>query len=720
MSVINTNVKALVAQESMRSNNLKLSSAMERLSTGLRINSAKDDAAGLAISNRMTAQVRGLGMAVRNANDAISMAQTADGAYGQVNSMLQRMRELAVQASTGTVSSSDRASIQIEVDELKAEIDNVAKTTKFNGINLLDGSAQKIQLQTGANELETIDIGFDSVEIKDIGSGDRPALTSFGGDATDIGTLSAGVLTINGVLVGESFDVDDDLSFRGTTANANALASASIVAASAIAKVAAINRVSEQSGVIAKVNNTVVMGSSMSSTNTSGSGVITINGIETARIFTSTDSELSRASVTNAINAISGATGVRAINTGDNEQGVTLIADDGRNITIEYFLSSGDFSAATTGIQSSATYIGTFSLYSVDGTSIEISQAFDKDLDALENSGLRAGVYEADIATTVTKYRTGLTATDAAPVFAGDTLVINDIAIGASIATDDTASHTDATGFTSGFRAASAIAIAASINKKTDLHGVTAVAEANVIRGTGFEATAVSAAVFLNGVTFSVASTTRDGVIDQFNAWQGQTGVVASAWGEGIQLTAQDGRNIVLGTGAGSAGNIGLAGVIGVSVGGDLASATAFFASVRLTSDKAFTVARGNEGATNIEDFGFRVGTFGGSDTGVKIAEVDVSTQLGAQNALTAIDAAISDISSAQARSGAYQNRLDAIVNVLSESSENASAARSRILDTDYATETTALAKAQIIQQAATAMLAQANQQQQSVLALLQ
>jgi len=99
MSVINTNVKALVAQESMRSNNLKLSTAMERLSTGLRINSAKDDAAGLAISNRMTAQIRGMSMAIKNANDGISMAQTADGAYGQVTSMLQRMRELAVQAA---------------------------------------------------------------------------------------------------------------------------------------------------------------------------------------------------------------------------------------------------------------------------------------------------------------------------------------------------------------------------------------------------------------------------------------------------------------------------------------------------------------------------------------------------------------------------------------------------------------------------------------------
>ena len=207
MSVINTNVKALVSQESMRSNNLKLSTAMERLSTGLRINSSKDDAAGLAISTRMTAQIRGLGMAVKNANDGISMAQTADGAYNQVTSMLQRMRELAVQAANGTMSGSDRESLQLEVKELQAEIDNVAKTTRFNGINLLDGTAKNVVLQTGANEGDTIKVGFDSVKTKDIGSGDRPALTSFGGDATDIGALSSGVLTINGVLVGRSMQV---------------------------------------------------------------------------------------------------------------------------------------------------------------------------------------------------------------------------------------------------------------------------------------------------------------------------------------------------------------------------------------------------------------------------------------------------------------------------------------------------------------------------------
>ena len=152
MSVINTNVKALFAQESLRSNNLKLSASMERLATGLRINSSKDDAAGLAISNRMTAQVRGLSMAIKNANDGVSMAQTADGAYGQVTSMLQRMRELAVQAANGTMTTLDRESIQLEIEELKMEIDNVATKTHFNDIKLLDGSATNLTLQTGAFE----------------------------------------------------------------------------------------------------------------------------------------------------------------------------------------------------------------------------------------------------------------------------------------------------------------------------------------------------------------------------------------------------------------------------------------------------------------------------------------------------------------------------------------------------------------------------------------
>jgi len=149
MSVINTNIKALNAQASAANVDRKLTTSMERLSTGLRINSAKDDAAGLAISNRMTSQIRGYAVAIRNSNDGISMAQTAEGALGQVTDMLQRMRELAVQAGNGAMSASDRQSLQLEVDQMKQQINNVADQTNHNNIKLLDGSAGKITLQTG-------------------------------------------------------------------------------------------------------------------------------------------------------------------------------------------------------------------------------------------------------------------------------------------------------------------------------------------------------------------------------------------------------------------------------------------------------------------------------------------------------------------------------------------------------------------------------------------
>ena len=144
MSVINTNIKALSAQDSSRIAEKNLSTAMQRLSTGLRINSAKDDAAGLAIATRMTAQVRGMSMAIRNANDGISMTQTAEGAIGQVADMLQRMRELSVQASSGTLTGTDRAALQTEVAQLKKEIDSIATKTTFNTIKLLDGTAKTL------------------------------------------------------------------------------------------------------------------------------------------------------------------------------------------------------------------------------------------------------------------------------------------------------------------------------------------------------------------------------------------------------------------------------------------------------------------------------------------------------------------------------------------------------------------------------------------------
>jgi flagellin len=140
---------------------------------------------------------------------------------------------------------------------------------------------------------------------------------------------------------------------------------------------------------------------------------------------------------------------------------------------------------------------------------------------------------------------------------------------------------------------------------------------------------------------------------------------------------------------------------------------------VTLSSDNAFKVEAGSNGVSNLENLGFRQGTFGGTDNGLKVNQVDVSTASGASQAITAIDSAINTVSAAQAKSGALNNRLDTVINNLAESSQNMQASRSRIMDTDYATESTNLAKQQIIQQAATAMLAQANQSSQSVLSLL-
>ena len=157
-SVINTNISSLTAQRNLNSSQSSLATSMQRLSSGLRINSAKDDAAGLAISERMTSQIRGMNQAVRNANDGISLAQTAEGALGEIGNNLQRIRELSVQSSNATNSTSDRTAIQAEVTQLTSEIDRVSKQSDFNGTKLLDGSFSSQLFQVGANSGQTIGV----------------------------------------------------------------------------------------------------------------------------------------------------------------------------------------------------------------------------------------------------------------------------------------------------------------------------------------------------------------------------------------------------------------------------------------------------------------------------------------------------------------------------------------------------------------------------------
>jgi flagellin len=163
MSVINTNVKSLIAQQSLAVNNRALSKSMEQLSTGKRINSAADDAAGLAIANKMTSQIRGLDMAVRNANDAISMIQTAEGSLSEVTNMLQRMRELSIQAANGTYSATDRASLDTEFEALQSEITRISDKTTWNGVEIMGSAAASTSFQVGNAASDTVTVTFKDI-----------------------------------------------------------------------------------------------------------------------------------------------------------------------------------------------------------------------------------------------------------------------------------------------------------------------------------------------------------------------------------------------------------------------------------------------------------------------------------------------------------------------------------------------------------------------------
>ena len=225
MQVINSNIMSLNAQRNLSNTGADLATSLQRLSSGLRINSAKDDAAGLAISERFTTQIRGMDQAARNANDGISLAQTAEGAMGEIGNNLQRIRELAVQSRNATNSASDREALNKEAQQLKAEIDRVATQTSFNGVKLLDGSFQDQTFQVGANQGETITVS----SITDASS---DALGSWNSVATANATASSGAFAdVTLATAGDEFSITVD----GETAVAiTAAADGDVVDAAAI------------------------------------------------------------------------------------------------------------------------------------------------------------------------------------------------------------------------------------------------------------------------------------------------------------------------------------------------------------------------------------------------------------------------------------------------------------------------------------------------------
>jgi flagellin len=311
---INTNIASLTAQRNLTQAGNSLSRSFARLSSGLRINGARDDAAGLAIADRFTSQVRGLNQAVRNTNDGISLAQTAEGALQESSNILQRIRELAVQAANDTNSDSDRESIQSEVGQLVDELDRIAGTTTFNGTKLLDGSFNAANFHVGANARETISVSVGDARASALGRQaryDGAAIVATGG-------FSATSVAINGISIRATVAADDTVS---TSQNAS----------SAIAKAAAINDSTAFTGVRAIVNeavdssNAAITHGTLDSTNN-----ITINGQTITGIHVEDND--ADGTLLQAINAVSSDTGVIA--TKDKNNRIVLTAADGRNINI--------------------------------------------------------------------------------------------------------------------------------------------------------------------------------------------------------------------------------------------------------------------------------------------------------------------------------------------------------------------------------------------------
>ena len=578
-SVVNTNVMSLNAQRQLGKSQATQNEAMERLSSGLRINSAKDDAAGLAISTGFQSQITGINQAVRNANDGVSMTQTAEGSMDEMTNILQRMRELAVQSANDTNSDSNRSAIQEEVDQLHSELDRIAETTEYNGTKLLDGSAGSTTLQIGANSGETLSFSIEGVTTNDLG---------LNGDLNK-GELNSGRVGVLSSAASTDIAKDGAITINGTDIGAIAIKSGD----QAGAVVDAINLKSAETGVTASAYN-VVQGDAESTSVTGITDGLSING----KVLGATSS------MDNLVETINRDVTDVTASIGDDGE-LLLTNDTGKDITIgstaQSNLNAAGFSGVLANATTSETFTGYVALDSADDTPIAVAGTAPEQVGFLESNGSNA-------------MKTGSMATLAAAgsISAEEKVTINGVEL---VSTVSAGADAAATG--------------------------------------GKHAEAINALSEETGVTATADSTTG-----------------------ALTLSSSDGSPIEIVSNAG-------------------------------TQDE-------RSGA--LEKLGMTVEMGGKS---IDALGVNVSTMAGAGSAIEKIDDALNKISDSRASLGAIQNRLSSTISNLENVSQNLSASNSRIQDADFATETSKMSKAQILQQAGTSMLSQANASAQSVLSLL-
>ena len=563
--VINTNVSSLTAQRALAESNAELQTAMERLSTGSKINSAADDAAGLAMTQRMTAQVKGLAMAVKNANDGQALTQSIEGALGEVSDMLQRMRELALQAANGTNSSADRTFLQSEVNLLIQEISRVATNTRYNGELILDGTFLNKALQVGIEEGENIIFSVESVAAESVG-----AHTLVG---NGIGAAPAAADP-----AANSTTIEDDIEIFGFLGTKSTEASTGDSAKQTAVK---INNLTGETGVKAYAKTFASLASSSATAKTYS---VKVNGYSTGNfVISSGDVE----SAVDAINQISGSTGVTASSSGNK---VILFDSDGDDITVE--------------------------------NTQTLSGHSDLVVAKLGEDGLVTNVVGQEISLAV-------------------------------------AGGADATRVTGTIKMVSANPF--SIDQKFAKSG-----------DNTLDTTLNDAAASSGDTSITVTSAAGFGVGDAFRI-DGETTATTH------YIT-------------------------------DISGAVVTFTPA-LTSD----VGNGQE---IYKDSGYY--TDAASTSSLKnLTQININTAINAGDSISIIDAALDKVAQMRSDLGAIENRLAYTVSNLMNIAEKTADARSRLDDADYALESARLAKAQVVQQAGTSMLAQANQMTQLVLDLL-
>lgn len=709
--IINTNVQSMNSQRQLVKSGMEMSTAMERLSSGKRINSAADDAAGLAIASRMTSQIRGLSQAVRNANDGISLIQVAGGALGESTNILQRMRELAIQSSNGIYTDANRTSLNAELEQLKSELTRIAETTSFNGLKVLDGTLGQIDLQIGSEAGETIGLdigsGFTAEALGasegGVSSGsftlaqttsDTDSATSgnqgLSGTSNTLKSLNNGDLIINGVSVPATESSFDLVSSTDNTSSALAIATA-------------INSISGETGVVAEANAV-----SATFTITDPAGNVTadhlkINGVGIAALTDAGTDAQNAAALAVLINDKASQTGVVATVSG---AALTLTAVDGRNIQYEIGSSAAALSASFTDGDDKV----------VTG-SITLRSNSEIDLGGNNASyfGFTEGATEANKVSALQAQSTF--ATNSPPLTNGD-LTINGYTVNFSGVTLTAANEQSTESQTS-----SAMYNALAINSTDGLKDqvlATAFTEANLGKVSEFAAGTDEFILVINDQDVTITEDIKSGdsngylagVINQVLGGLGANndaeGIIATVNDNGeLILTASDGRNIDVEV---KTGNL-------TDTQGPLANLD--------TTTTTHVVAKGTISLTAKD--GYSVGEIGGDkrilagieSSGGTVASTDISTQAGAQDAISVFDRAIDTINAATGNLGAANNRLDFTVSNLSAIIENAAASRSSIMDADFAAETAQLSRAQVLQQAASAMLAQANALPSQVLSLL-